>query len=161
MGLGFTTVIRILGMVACAAAAGCAYRLEGKVVEGFGSVTVGRAADPDASLRGVPGATVELVRDAGSMRRSVAARATSGADGRFVLEVDGFGAGWMEERWQLRARRSGFENVESEVDLPGSPSGRLMVVSMHRGRSRPFQDPENARSIMDEAKAWDTGSGRP
>lgn len=161
MRIAIPSVIRTAGALACAIAAGCAYRLEGKVVEGFGSVTVGRGADPDAALRGVPGATVELVRDAGSMRRSVAARATSGADGRFALDVDGFGAGWMEERWELRARRSGFENVESEVDLPGSPSGRLMVVSMHRGRSRPFQDPENARSIMDEAKAWDNGSIKP
>lgn len=155
------SAVRTLCVLACMLSAGCAYRLEGKVVEGFGSVTVGRGNDPDAALRGVPGAAVELIRDAGSMRRAVAARATSGADGRFVLEVDGFGAGWMEERWQLRARRSGFENVETEVDLPGSPSGRLMVVSMHRGRSRAFQDPENARSIMEEAKIWDNGTIKP
>lgn len=152
---------RTLALLLALAAAGCAYRLEGKVVEGFGSATVGRAADPDAARSGVPGATVELVRDAGTARRSVAARASSRPDGRFTLEVEGFGAGWMEERWQLRARRTGFENVEAEVTLPGSPAGRVVFVSMHRGRSRPFQDPENARSIMDEAKAWETGAGRP
>lgn len=143
------------------AATGCTYRLEGKVVEGFGSVAVGRGSDPDASRPGVPGATVELVRDAGTSRRAVAARASSGPDGRFTLEVEGFGAGWMEERWQLRARRAGFENVESELLLPGSPAGRMAIVSMHRGRSRPFQEPDTARSIMDEAKAWETGTGRP
>ena len=151
----------ILAVLLALSAAGCAYRIEGRVVEGFGSVSVGRAADPDAVRPGVPGATVELVRDAGTARRAVAARASSGTDGRFTLEVEGFGAGWMEERWQLRARRTGFENVEAEVTLPGSPSGRVVFVSMHRGRSRPFQDPENARSIMDEAKAWENGAVRP
>lgn len=145
--------------VAVASVAGCAYRLEGKVVEGFGSASVGRAGDAEARQGGIPGAVVELVRDPGGMHREVAGRATSGPDGRFVLEVEGFGAGWMEERWMVRARRTGFENVESEIDLPGSPDGRALFLSMHRGRSAPFRDPDRSGSLIDEAKRWEPGIG--
>ena len=80
-------------VAACTLLAGCAYTLDGKVVEGFGSVVMGRDKDPDARKGGLGGATVELIRDAGTMNRAVAARATSGSDGRFILEVPAFGAG--------------------------------------------------------------------
>jgi hypothetical protein len=65
----------------------------------------------------------------------------------------------MEETWQLRVRRSGYENVESEVQLPGSPSGRVVIVGMRRGRAAPFHEPETTKSIIDEAKAWDPTIG--
>ena len=141
--------------VAMAALGGCAYRLDGKVVDGFGSATVGRTDDADAHKGGIGGASVELIRDTGTMNRSVAARAVSGSDGRFTLDVQGFGAGWMDERWLLRVRRNGCENVESEMSLPSSTSGRLLIVTMARGRSTPFRDPENAGSIMDEARRYE------
>ena len=139
--------------------AGCAYQLDGKVVDGFGALRVARAGDPEERKGGIPSAQVELIRDGGTMNRAVAARATTGPDGRFVLDVQGFGAGWMEETWQLRVRRSGYENVESEVQLPGSPSGRVVIVGMRRGRAAPFHEPETTKSIIDEAKAWDPTIG--
>ena len=139
--------------------AGCAYTLDGKVVEGFGSVVMGRDKDPDARKGGLGGATVELIRDAGTMNRAVAARATSGSDGRFILEVPAFGAGWMDESWQIRVRRHGYENVESEVQLPGSTSGRLVIVGMHAGKSGQFREPDSSRSMIDEAKAFEPSLG--
>lgn len=138
---------------------GCAYKLDGKVIDGFGSVVMGRDKDPDARKSGIGGATVELIRDAGTMNRAVAARATSGSDGRFILEVPAFGAGWMDESWQIRVRRHGFENVESEVQLPSSTSGRLMIVEMHAGKSAPFREPDSSRSMIDEAKAFEPSLG--
>ena len=63
-------------VAACTLLTGCAYTLDGKVVEGFGSVVMGRDKDPDARKGGLGGATVELIRDAGTMNRAVAARAT-------------------------------------------------------------------------------------
>ena len=144
---------------ALACVAGCSYRLEGRVVEGHGGASVVRSGDDEARKSGIPGVTVELVRDASTMNRAVASRATSDASGRFELEVDGFGAGWMQEQWLLRARRNGFETVEQEVDLPGDPKGRVMVLGMVRGRSRPFREPETSRSILDEAREFDRGVG--
>jgi hypothetical protein len=157
----------IFRMVAVAASlallAGCAYRLDGKVVDGFGGATVGRSDDADARKGGIGGASIELIRDSGTMNRTVAARAMSGSDGRFTLDVQGFGAGWMEERWLLRVRRNGCENVESELSLPGSTSGRLLIVTMARGRSAPFRDPESGSSLMDEARQYERSAtgGRP
>lgn len=155
--------LRALLAAACvalaASAPGCSYELQGKVVEGFGSVAIGRGDDPEASKSGVPGATVELVRDAGTMNRTVAARATADGNGRFTLDVQSFGAGWMEEAWVLRVRRSGFQNVEDEVQLPRDPKGRLVVVSMARGRSAPFREPESTRTLIDEARAFEPGIG--
>jgi hypothetical protein len=93
------------------------------------------------------------------MNRAVAARATSDSSGRFELEVDGFGAGWMEETWLLRARRNGFETVEQEVDLPSDPKGRVMLLRLPRGRSRPFSEPESSRRILDEVREHERGFG--
>ena len=149
-----------LALAAVAAlAAGCSYSLDGRVTEGFGSVTVGRPTDPDARKSGVQGAQIELIRDPGNMNRAVVARATSGSDGRFLLEVPGFGTGWMDEEWHIRIRRSGYENVESAFHLPQSTSERLLIVSMRRGTSVPFREPDNARSLMEEAKSFDPGIG--
>jgi len=139
--------------------AGCAYTLDGKVINGFGSVVVGRDKDDDARKSGIGGATVELIRDAGTMNRAVTARATSGSDGRFILEVPAFGAGWMDESWQIRVRRNGYENVESEVQLPTATSGRLMIVGMHSGKTAQFREPDSSRSMIDEAKAFEPSLG--
>lgn len=144
---------------ALALAAGCSYRLEGRAIEGFASAAVVREGDEGTRASGLPGVTVELVRDAGSMNRAVAARATSDSSGRFELEVDGFGAGWMEETWLLRARRNGFETVEQEVDLPSDPKGRVMLLRLPRGRSRPFSEPESSRRILDEVREHERGFG--
>jgi len=147
----------LAGALACAS--GCAYRLEGRVVDGFGGASVVREGDDEARKSGIPGVTIELVRDAGTMNRAVAARATSDSSGRFELEIDGFGAGWMQEEWLLRARRNGFETVEQQVDLPGDPKGRVMVLGMARGKSRPFREPESSRRILDEVREYDRGVG--
>lgn len=143
-----------------ASLAGCAYRLEGKVVDGYGACRVAKSGDPDESKAGIPGASVELVRDPHTTLREVCARATSGPDGRFELEVSGFGAGWMEETWLLRVRRSGFQNIEGQLDLPSSPSGRVILVEMQRGRSEPFREPDGTRSLIDEARRWEPGIGQ-
>lgn len=147
----------LAGALACAS--GCAYRLEGRVVDGFGGASVVREGDDEARKSGIPGVTIELVRDAETMKRAVAARATSDSSGRFELEIDGFGAGWMQEEWLLRARRNGFETVEQQVDLPGDPKGRVMVLGMARGKSRPFREPESSRRILDEVREYDRGVG--
>ena len=154
-----TFAFSLLALAVSLALPGCAYRLDGKVVDGFSGVSIGRADDPDARKSGIGGATVELVREPDTMNRTVAARATSDDAGRFTLEVNGFGAGWMEEQWQIRVRRSGFETIETDLQLPREPKDRLAIVTMARGKSRPFREPENARRLIDEARSYDAGIG--
>ena len=149
----------VLSLMGSLLLVGCGYRLDGRVVDGFSGVSIGRADDPDARKSGIGGATIELVREPDTMNRTVAARATSDDAGRFTLEVNGFGAGWMEEQWQIRVRRSGFETIETDLQLPREPKGRLAIVTMARGKSRPFREPENSRRLIDEARSYDAGIG--
>ncbi len=149
----------ILAAAALAALGGCTYTMPGKVVDGFGSAMVDTPENPDARKGGIPGATIELIRDPDTMNRARVAQATSRSDGRFDLVVDSFGAGWMQEKWLLRVRRSGYESIEMEVDLPSSTSGRLLVIGMARGRSTPFREPESTRGLVDEAKKYEPGVG--
>ena len=44
---------------------------------------------------GIPGASIELVRDPRSLGREVVARATSDHEGNFKMKGDAVGAGWM------------------------------------------------------------------
>lgn len=140
-------------------AGGCAYTLEGRALEGHGSIDVTDSSGGDSLGKPVAGVRIELIRDPDTGNRAQVASAVSGSDGRFKLVVDAFGAGWMEEEWVVRASRSGYSNIETMMRLPGSTGGRLMVVSIARGRSTRFQEPESAGSLFDEAQSFEPGIG--
>jgi hypothetical protein len=50
--------LAVLSLMGALVLAGCGYRLDGKVVDGFGGVSIGRADDADARKSGIGGATV-------------------------------------------------------------------------------------------------------
>jgi hypothetical protein len=141
------------------ALSGCTYQLHGRAVEGFGSIEVTDPSHIDANNRPVQGARIELIRDHSTGNRERVASATSASDGTFILTVDAFGAGWMEEEWLLRASRSGFQNVEVATHLPASAGGRLLLVTLAKGRSEKFHEPESQRSLLDEARQYDRNIG--
>lgn len=163
--MGIWKALRVVGIAALASGtllvAGCTYTLEGRTVEGFGAIEVAEGSAPDASNRAVPGVRVELIRDPDNANRERVASVVSGKDGKFRLTVESFGAGWMQEQWLIRASRSGFQNVEVIQPLPGSPGGKLLIVTMARGKSEKFQDPETTQSLMNEAKQYERGIGQP
>lgn len=138
---------------------GCTYQLHGRAVEGFGSIEVTEPTHIDANNRPIQGARIELIRDHSTGNRERVATATSASDGTFVLTVEAFGAGWMEEQWLMRASRTGFQNVEMVTNLPASPGGRLLLVTLAKGRSEKFREPESQRSLMDEARQYDKNIG--
>lgn len=134
----------------------CGYRIEGRAVPGgFGTLTWVDAADPRLQQQGVSGVRVQLVRDPERMRREVVAETTTGADGSFTLETKSFGAGWMDERWELAASRSGYGSAVTRTELPVDPSSRRLLVELQRGGSSPDTAPEGSRSLFDEAARWD------
>ncbi|MBL9141467.1 MAG: hypothetical protein JNK53_06325 [Phycisphaerae bacterium] len=156
--------VRVLAMASGLAASvllasGCAYTLEGRALEGHGSIEITDSAGGDNLGQPVAGVRIDLIRDPYTMNRTQVATAVSGKDGRFKLTVGAFGAGWMEEEWIVRASRSGYSNIEAPLSLPGSTGGRLMVVSIARGRSGKFQDPVTSDSLLDEARKFDPGAG--
>lgn len=134
----------------------CGYRIEGRAVPGgFGTLTWVDAGDPRLQQQGVSGVRVQLVRDPDRMRREVVAETTTAADGSFTLETKTFGAGWMDERWELTASRSGYGAAVTRAELPVDPSSRRLLVEMQRGGSSQGTASEGSGSLFDEAARWD------
>ncbi len=122
---------------------------------GFGTVTVVPVDDRRLLSEGVPGVRVQLVRDPTRMSREVVCETTSGSDGTFLLETKTFGAGWMDERWELIASSQGFQGAQSYIELPHDPSTRRLVIEIPRGASLPA-DSKADTNLFDEAKQFDS-----
>lgn len=140
--------------------AGCGYTIKGVVVRGEMSFIQWVPAGSPLPGEPVEGASIVVVRDADRMRPVEAGRATSGADGRFVLAIDEFGAGWMEESWLIRGSKSRLGSAETYERLPGSPDGLLLVITLGgdgeaalpwRGT---FDRRETGQSLREEAERF-------
>lgn len=129
---------------------GCGtYTIKGKVLRS-GFSDAGFVDADDSSLGGTPlaGVNIALIRDPDKLSKETIGTATSGPDGTFSLPVSSFGAGWLEERWAVRATRGGFQDVEANVALPGSPSGRVLLIQLQQGPSGGMRNEQER--IMDE-----------
>lgn len=116
---------------------GCSsYAIRGRVIAGGLSHSMFTSIDDPTLAAGQPlaGATIVLYRDPDQLNRAIAAEARSSADGWFVLPVDAFGAGWMEESWEVVVRAPGRHPVQSSIVLPGSPGDARLLVVMSPGR---------------------------
>lgn len=137
------STILLLGGLA-ALFAGCSgYAIRGRVISGELSHAAFTSPDDPvlASGDGVDDAVILLYRDPDRLNRALVAQATVSADGSFVLPVDSFGAGWMEEAWEIVARAPGRQPAQTIVALPGSPKNAALLVVLASGRDRP--DPSN------------------
>jgi hypothetical protein len=115
-------------------ATGCGYQLQGRATsDGFGSVILVHPQDARLGGAGVPGVRVQLVRDPDRMRREVVAETVSDAKGDFTLKTSSFGAGWMDERWEIVATRSGYASAQSRLELPLDTSAVRVLVELERG----------------------------
>ena len=116
--------------------AGCSGNpaLKGRVVEvGAGSMFFVSVEDGDPGMidgPGVTGARIEVVRDPGGMNRAVVARGMSRSDGTFVIPIEAFGAGWMDEEWLFRCTHPDHQMLELVDVLPGGGSTRVLQVDL-------------------------------
>jgi hypothetical protein len=135
---------------------GCGYQLQGRVVQGgFGTISLVDPTDQRLQVQGVPGVRVQLVRDPQRMRREVIAEASTDADGAFTLETRSFGAGFLDERFEMVATRPGFGAAQSTMELPLDPSKRRVLVEMQRGASGGDASGAREGSLYDEAAKYD------
>ena len=135
---------------------GCGYRIEGRAVPGgFGTVTWVDAEDQRLQQRGIPGVRVQLVRDPDRMRREVVAEATSAADGSFTLDTRSFGAGWMDERWEITASGPGSSAAATRTELPMNASDRRLLIELGQGDRSSVAPREAPGNLYDEAAKWD------
>jgi hypothetical protein len=130
---------RVIVLVAISASiVGCgAYTLEGRAVVGdYSGIELVEPDDPRLSGTGTSGMTIEVVRDPESLGRKVVTRATSNGSGAIRLVIAEFGAGFLEETWELRALRGGAEFAADRVSLPFNPENKRILVTVRPGDGR-------------------------
>jgi len=117
---------------------GCGgYRIEGVVQRGdYGDLFfVDRAATERDSAETISGAEIRLHRDAGRPNQRLVATGRSDDNGRVVLALEQFGAGWMEEQWLIQVMRRGYETIERVVTLPPASRKQRLMILLREGRS--------------------------
>lgn len=147
----FHMMVLVLTSVAAAALGGCnAYTLRGHVVSGnYNMLELVPANDPRLGDPGMSGVRIEAIRDPDSLGKIVVSGATSGRNGEVRLVINEFGAGWMKEVWDLRARIGSDWFAESRTTLP-KPSENLrllVVISPGTGAARSSIDNEQQRRL--------------
>jgi len=117
---------------------GCgAYTLEGRAVVGdYSGIELVDPDDPRLAGTGTSGMMVEVVRDPESLGRKVVTRATSNGSGAIRVVIDEFGAGFLEETWELRVLRGGAEFAADRVTLPFDPDRKRILVTVRPGDGR-------------------------
>lgn len=148
--------IRAAVLIVLVTLTGCGYQLQGRVVQGgFGTVSLVDPTDQRLQQQGVPGVRVQLVRDPQRMRREVIAETSTDADGAFTLETRSFGAGLLDERFEVVATRPGFGAAQSAMELPLDPSKRRVLVEIQRGGSGVDPAQVHGGNLYEEAAKYD------
>jgi len=164
-GIGFGTGFGALGgsclwlvaLLFCALAPGCgAYTMEGRVLRSsFPAIMVVPADDPRLE-KGQPisGASITVIRDATTLGREQVGSATSDGDGRFILPVNGWGAGITDEEWMISAGRRGFARTESMIRLPVSSGNSRLLILLPAGTDDGGSFGSTSQDIMEEVNRF-------
>ena len=142
LALLFTTIL-LLG--------GCnRFSLHGKVIRGE-SAFIGYVEEDDPRLHraGIAGVEVSLIRDPDRAARSVAGRVNTDIDGFFDMVLDKFGAGWMDETWELQAVHRNVGRARDSLRLRATGRDRWLLVILGPAGNDP--DPwSRDENLMDE-----------
>ena len=129
------TVFNVAILTFAALMVGCGgLTLQGKVVtDDFSSMTFVSPADPRLSEPGLSGAKLSIIRDPGRLNREVVATASSDGSGKFTIDLDVFGAGWMQERWLIEVVRPGHQTATLNTALDKDHQNRRLLITLGRG----------------------------
>ncbi|MHC4140561.1 MAG: hypothetical protein ACYSUF_01335 [Planctomycetota bacterium] len=139
--IGFTT------------ATGCSsYVIKGTVISGSVSDMLFVESN-DSRLREPPLTNVRLTvqRNPDDLNRQMAGTDISDAHGRFVITLDEFGTGWMDEVWLIRATKGGFKTASSRQRLDAEKKQLRLLVIMAPGLSSAPQEEED---LMEEYREY-------
>ena len=136
---------------------GCGgYKLAGNVIEGpQAAVLVVDADDPRLSESGIGGVSLRFMVDPQSLGTKPLGETISEGNGRFSMPVQELGAGLLEYRISLTAKRSGYQTLYREMMLPGGNRRLLIVMASGRGgdalpdRTDLNQELEQALPLLD------------
>ena len=131
----------LAGLCGVLALGGCATgKVQGRVVEGpYPAVMI--VDRDDARLQGdatrgeagVSRAAIEFVLDPGTLRARRVGYDQSNRDGWFTIDVDAFGAGFLEYDVQVYARHAGYAPTIERVRVPSSRKRLLVVMTPGAG----------------------------
>ncbi len=135
-------IVRAVMLVWLAGTAGCkTYVLQGTVVQA--EIAAMTLVDPgDARLAGPPLANVRISveRDPDKLAREMVGTSLSDTRGRFVIPLDQFGAGWMDEQWLIRAFKQGYETTSTQLRLNMYEDQRLLIMMPPGVSWKPSED---------------------
>ncbi len=122
--------------VAMIGLAGCQnYVIEGKTITGpTPMIAFVDADDPRLDELPVSSAEVLVRRDPDRPGQAESARVFSGNDGTFTVTLDEFGAGWMDEQWEIVARKAGYRSIEHRESLPAADADRVLLIQLTPGQ---------------------------
>jgi len=126
-------LVIVLAVLSCC---GCgSYQLAGVIVESTsGSVEVISQSDNRATKQGISGASLELTLDPTSMSPKTIAIVTTDADGRFKVDVDELGAGFLKYRLAILGQAEGYKTHYQEISMP--PNGKLLYITLEAGKDQ-------------------------
>jgi hypothetical protein len=140
--------------------AGCASTsgtLRGVVVEGRRpGVYVVSSGDPRLTRYPIEDAIVEIVINPKDLRPQMTSSPPTLADGKFIIDPEVFGAGFLLYDLGVRATARGYSDVWGEPEWPTSSQTLLVIMAPGTGTlRRPGDD-----GIKDDLKHWEKPSGR-
>lgn len=147
-----STIVSVLGTIALGCLAGCGYSISGRVTEAMSTNASVVAGEPEGD--GIGGARIQLFRDPDKLSRELVAETTSASDGSFILDIAATGAGWLDERWRLRATRSGYSGCEVDIKLPPQAKARWLSIELAAGAAGRFPSQDDADRLHKQAEEF-------
>lgn len=114
---------------------GCgSYTMPGRVVSGpVSMIAFVDADDPQLADAPITSARIAVIRDPDRPGQDASAALMSRQDGSFTLELSEFGAGWMEEKWEISAAKPGYRTATIRAALPKSAAGKHLLIVLTPG----------------------------
>ncbi len=138
------TATRLLALGAALwSATGCSsYLIRGTVVQGVTSdMSFVEPDDPRLAGTPVSGVRLTVQRDPDKLSRHMAGTDLSDTSGRFTVQVDEFGAGWMDEEWLIQAFKPGYATASVRHLLRTRHKDMRLLVTLTPGASNnPMED---------------------
>ena len=132
---------------------GCGYTLKGKVVRGdISSIELVHEIDQRFKGPGLSNAEVLVRRDPNSMNPTLAGSDRTDASGSFSISIKEFGAGWMDEQWQVRGGLPNHANAEALMKLPAKGSKWKLLITLAPGTSTPLSGPADYMQDYEQFK---------
>ena len=147
-----TTALSVISATGLFWLGGCGYSIAGRVTEALSSNASVVAGEPEGD--GISGARIQLFRDPDKLSRELVAETTSASDGSFILDIAATGAGWLDERWRLRASRGGYGGCEVDIILPPQAKARWLAIELAPGAEGRFPSQDDADRLHKQAQEF-------